>query len=275
MIYHARNLENLQKLAPHTRVAAMKWYQYCLDNDIEVLVYETLRTLEQQKKNVASGASQTMKSYHLVGQALDFVPINSNGKEDWDGYWKKPWSNAIQYAKQIGFEWGGDWKGFCDSPHLQYNYNGYGTDKGEVEEYKVQEQKEVETWTNKNNISDGSYGTIEAVGGGVNTYTSPYADGQYVQTIQPGTPYRVYGEKDGYYGIGGNQWVNKKYVKLTQYIAVVTPVGGVNVYDIPSWNGNYKSTLAAGVGYAVYGEKDGWYLLGGNVWVDGQYVMIK
>ena len=69
-----------------------------------------------------------MRSYHLVGQALDFVPIQSNGTEDWNGYNKEPWASAIRYAKQIGFEWGGDWKGFVDSPHLQYNYKGYGTD---------------------------------------------------------------------------------------------------------------------------------------------------
>ncbi|MBL3427578.1 M15 family peptidase, partial [Klebsiella pneumoniae] len=52
-----------------------------------------------------------MRSYHLVGQALDFVPIQSNGTEDWNGYNKEPWASAIRYAKQIGFEWGGDWKG--------------------------------------------------------------------------------------------------------------------------------------------------------------------
>ena len=56
-----------------------------------------------------------MRSYHLVGQALDFVPIQSNGTEDWNGYNKEPWASAIRYAKQIGFEWGGDWKGFVDS----------------------------------------------------------------------------------------------------------------------------------------------------------------
>ncbi|EAE2905586.1 M15 family peptidase, partial [Listeria monocytogenes] len=25
-------------------------------------------------------------------------------------------------------EWGGDWSGFVDNPHLQFNYKGYGTD---------------------------------------------------------------------------------------------------------------------------------------------------
>ncbi|MEK5046140.1 M15 family metallopeptidase [Bacillus sp. FSL L8-0637] len=131
MYYHNRNVENLQKLAPHTRAAAMKWYQYCQDNGIEILIYETTRSVEQQRKNVATGASQTMRSYHIVGQALDFVPARE-AEVFWDGYYREDIQKAVRYAKSIGFEWGGDWKDFVDSPHLQYNYNGYGTDKGEV-----------------------------------------------------------------------------------------------------------------------------------------------
>ena len=126
--YHERNIMNLKKLGPNTRAAAEKWYQYCIDKKVDVLIYETIRTVEEQKRNVAGGKSQTMKSYHLVGQALDFVPIKNN-KSDWNGYNEKSIQEVIAYAKKIGFEWGGDWKGFVDSPHLQYNYKGYGTDK--------------------------------------------------------------------------------------------------------------------------------------------------
>lgn len=128
MKYNKRNVDNLNKLADNTKAVAFKWYQYCVDNNIEILIYETIRTTEQQRKNVASGASQTMRSYHLVGQALDFVPIKADGTEDWNGYNKEPWASAIRYAKSISFEWGGDWKDFVDSPHLQFNYKGYGTD---------------------------------------------------------------------------------------------------------------------------------------------------
>ena len=126
--YHERNLANLEKLAPNTKRVAMEWYNWCIANGIDVLIYETIRTEEQQRYYVASGKSQTMKSYHLVGQALDFVPI-VNGKTDWNGYGRSDIRQAIAKAKELGFEWGGDWKGFIDKPHLQYNYKGYGTDK--------------------------------------------------------------------------------------------------------------------------------------------------
>lgn len=126
--YHKRNLDNIAKLAPNTKKAAMEWYNWCVANGIDVLIYETIRTEEKQRYYVASGKSKTMKSYHLVGQALDFVPIVA-GKTDWNGYDRPEIKKAIAKAKQLGFEWGGDWKTFKDKPHLQYNYKGYGTDK--------------------------------------------------------------------------------------------------------------------------------------------------
>ncbi|MDT9121152.1 M15 family metallopeptidase, partial [Escherichia coli] len=82
----------------------------------EVLIVETKRTVEQQKKNVAKGASQTMRSYHLVGQALDFVPA-SGASIYWDRYSQAKYKNAVKYAKSIGFTWGGDWTSLVDKPH--------------------------------------------------------------------------------------------------------------------------------------------------------------
>ncbi|PEL82473.1 hypothetical protein CN558_24095 [Bacillus wiedmannii] len=125
--YHNRTLQNLEKLEPHTRRKAKQWYQYCVDNGIQVLVYETTRSIEKQRENVNKGASRTMDSYHLVGQALDFVPTKG-AKTLWDGYYNADIQRAVHYAKSIGFEWGGDWKGFVDSPHLQYSYPSQPTD---------------------------------------------------------------------------------------------------------------------------------------------------
>ena len=127
LTYQKRNLDNIAKLADNTKLAALKWHDYLVANNIDILIYETIRTEEQQRQNVAKGASQTMKSYHLKGQALDFVPV-INGECMWNGYGSTDCKKAIAYAKSLGFEWGGDWKGFVDKPHLQYSYKGYGTD---------------------------------------------------------------------------------------------------------------------------------------------------
>jgi len=126
--YNERNLKNLAQLGDNTKKKAIQWYEYLVENEIEVLIYETIRSVETQKANVAKGASQTMKSYHIVGQALDFVMIDSKGNALWSGYGSSDAKKAIVKAKSLGFEWGGDWSGFVDKPHLQYNYKGYGTD---------------------------------------------------------------------------------------------------------------------------------------------------
>lgn len=128
MYYDKRNRAALAELAPNTKKAALKWYDFLIKNDIELLIYDARRTYAEQLANVRSGASQTMTSYHLVGQALDFVPI-VNGKADWAGYGRADIKKALVEAKRLGFEWGGDWASFVDKPHLQYNYKGYGSDK--------------------------------------------------------------------------------------------------------------------------------------------------
>jgi len=128
MYYDKRNRNNIKKLANNTRKKALQWYEFCVKNNINILVYETIRDEKTQRENVQKGVSQTMKSYHLVGQALDFVPVNSKGETLWNGYGASDIKKAIEHAKKLGFEWGGDWKGFIDKPHLQYNYNGYGSD---------------------------------------------------------------------------------------------------------------------------------------------------
>ncbi len=125
--YYSRSLANVNKLADNTKAVARKLLDWSENNGIEVLIYETIRTKEQQAANVANGASQTMRSYHLVGQALDFVMAKGN-TVNWGGYRSANAKKFIAKAKALGFTWGGDWDGFVDNPHLQFEYKGYGTD---------------------------------------------------------------------------------------------------------------------------------------------------
>jgi len=147
--YDVRNRTNLDKLAPNTRKAAYAWYEYCIRNGIDVLIYETIRTLETQKLYLANGKSQTLRSYHLVGQALDFVPVLATGATDYEGYGTASAKKAIAEAKRLGFSWGGNFKGGWDKPHLEYRYKGYGTDlkldiTKEDEEMTAAEKKDFE-----------------------------------------------------------------------------------------------------------------------------------
>ncbi|EAC8315244.1 M15 family peptidase, partial [Listeria monocytogenes] len=59
--------------------------------------------------------------------ALDFVMAKGN-TVNWGGYRSANAKKFIAKAKALGFTWGGDWDGFVDNPHLQFEFKGYGTD---------------------------------------------------------------------------------------------------------------------------------------------------
>lgn len=126
MFYDARNIENINKLADKTKEKAIQLYDYCKKENINILIYDTIRTKEQQAENIKSGKSKTMKSWHLTGQALDWVLVDSKGTALWNSYKTIDGLKVINYAKSIGFTSGHDWG--WDSPHLQYDKIAYGKD---------------------------------------------------------------------------------------------------------------------------------------------------
>lgn len=81
--------------------------------EMDFAVHEGLRTVEQQRKYVNAGKSQTMKSNHLTGRAVDIVPTPDGGplSWDWDDYYAMV--EAMQKAAEelnITVRWGGCWE---------------------------------------------------------------------------------------------------------------------------------------------------------------------
>src|SRR5699024_3556473 len=57
------------------------------------------------------------QSLHNYGVAFDMFITNKNGTSaSWD---TAKLNQAGQMAKQLGFEWGGDWQSIVDRPHIQ------------------------------------------------------------------------------------------------------------------------------------------------------------
>jgi peptidoglycan L-alanyl-D-glutamate endopeptidase CwlK len=94
---------------------------------VDCTVLEGVRTIAQQRANVAKGASTTMRSRHLTGHAVDIAPL-ANGKVSWDWALYHKLAPAVkQAAKELNvpIEWGGDWKTFKDGPHWQLPWAKY------------------------------------------------------------------------------------------------------------------------------------------------------
>ncbi|HEX8772962.1 MAG TPA: M15 family metallopeptidase [Pyrinomonadaceae bacterium] len=74
-------------------------------------VHDGNRTLEEQKKYLASGASQTLDSRHLNGHAVDLVPyISGKLRWEWEPIYKI--AEAVRTAaRELGtpLRWGGAW----------------------------------------------------------------------------------------------------------------------------------------------------------------------
>lgn len=106
-----RRLEEIdQKLANVTRLARKYSKQ-----EFEVL--EGLRTRKRQEELVRKGASQTMNSKHLIGHAVDLVPI-VNGKISWDWKYYYPIADVMRQAAQeldVKIRWGGAWQVLNDT----------------------------------------------------------------------------------------------------------------------------------------------------------------
>ena len=86
--------------------------------DVDFGVTEGLRTLETQQKYVAAGKSQTLKSKHLEGKAVDLVAY-VDGVVTWELNVYDNIADAMkQAAKELGvsLRWGAAWhiNNICD-----------------------------------------------------------------------------------------------------------------------------------------------------------------
>ena len=69
---------------------------------VVIVITYGLRTLEEQKKLLEKGLSKTLKSKHLIGNAID-IAFEKNGKIDWSD---KKWyaianTHFIEYFKKL------------------------------------------------------------------------------------------------------------------------------------------------------------------------------
>lgn len=91
------------------------------------IVIEGLRTMKRQRELFAAGASRTLRSRHLTGHAIDFVPL-INGEPTWK--WPPFAAAAVIFkraAREVGVPivWGGDWRLFRDGPHIELDRKVY------------------------------------------------------------------------------------------------------------------------------------------------------
>jgi len=134
--YSKASLDKLQGVHPDLVKVFMKAKDY-VPAELDFKITCGLRTLEEQKKLVAKGASKTMKSRHLTGHAVDVAILAKDGKGlDWTF---EKYAQLAEYIKQaardvrVPIVWGGDWdndgsykdESFLDGPHFELYRKAY------------------------------------------------------------------------------------------------------------------------------------------------------
>jgi peptidoglycan L-alanyl-D-glutamate endopeptidase CwlK len=96
--------------------------------NVRFLVTEGLRTMERQAQLAREGRSQTMRSRHLTGHAVDLAVLDDNEKARWDAPAYRALAAEMKAAaavEGVQIEWGGDWRSFFDGPHFQLPWASY------------------------------------------------------------------------------------------------------------------------------------------------------
>lgn len=116
----------LEDLHPVVKKKAEDFLHLCREKGLDVLIYETLRTVQEQDELYAKGRTKRGKivtnargglSYHNYGLAFDCVPL-VEGKAAWNRL--DLFARLGQIGKAVGLEWGGDWPRLKDYVHFQW-----------------------------------------------------------------------------------------------------------------------------------------------------------
>lgn len=97
------------------------------DGALDWFVVEGVRSMDRQAELARGGKSQTMRSRHLTGHAVD-LGARVNGRLTWDRPAYEALAAEILAAAQaegVPVEWGGNFRSFFDGPHFQLPWSIY------------------------------------------------------------------------------------------------------------------------------------------------------
>ena len=124
------NSRDIDRLRADVAENCRTWLERCKEAGLAALVTGTVRDDEYQLYLYEQGRTRPgsivtngkVPTFHAadVGLAFDFCQ-NIKGEEYSDQAF---FARAAAIAKEMGFSWGGDWKGFPDRPHLQWDAGG-------------------------------------------------------------------------------------------------------------------------------------------------------
>ncbi|MEK3747845.1 M15 family metallopeptidase [Paenibacillus sp. FSL E2-8871] len=134
----SKSATRLIGLNPVVMAAITVLIERCYARGVPILITQGLRTIAEQEALYAQGRTKLGSivtnakggtSYHNFGLAIDFALLLPDGKQvswdlkrDGDSDKVADWTEVVQEAKALGFEWGGDFVSIKDAPHFQMTF---------------------------------------------------------------------------------------------------------------------------------------------------------
>jgi peptidoglycan L-alanyl-D-glutamate endopeptidase CwlK len=120
--FSKRSYRNLQNVRPElVAVATLALNHLGRTGGPDFVITDGARNLDEQRRLVEQGKSQTMESRHLTGHAIDVAAFTPEYEVTWEAEPYETIAAAFKRAgEQLGIdiEWGGDWTSFVDMPHF-------------------------------------------------------------------------------------------------------------------------------------------------------------
>jgi len=104
----------LDDLDARFRPLAIALIARCCEAGVPVMIIETRRTAEEQRRKIAQGVSWVEHSKHEDGLAIDICPYQTYqiwgaAKLDWNAG-DPVWQTVGRIGEALGLRWGGRWK---------------------------------------------------------------------------------------------------------------------------------------------------------------------
>lgn len=126
----SKSASKLNGLHPVVLAATERLIERTFAQGVPIVITQGLRTIAEQNELYAQGRTKPGKivtnarggySNHNFGVAIDFVLLMPDGKSvSWEI--NDNWMTVVRIAKELGFDWGGDWLKFKDYPHLEMTF---------------------------------------------------------------------------------------------------------------------------------------------------------
>lgn len=131
MALDKRSEKNIATLAPEVQPLARSLIERAVAQGINAKVISGTRSYEEQNELYAQGRSKAGKivtkarggySWHNFGLAFDIGIFSADNKTYYGE--SNAYATCGKIGKELGLDWGGDWKDFQDEPHYQWNPKG-------------------------------------------------------------------------------------------------------------------------------------------------------